>query len=106
MNALDVQDRLEYARSAVAVLRSLQITAKTMRYGEFAKAIGLISDTESWKPWHRQQIAEILNLVAAAERQGAKSLDIEPLEFERIITGKTSQPGKGISKESRIVRTS
>jgi hypothetical protein len=105
MQALDVQDRLEYARSAVAVLRSLQITGKTMRYGEFAKAIGLISDTEIWKPWHRQQIAEILNLVAAAEKQGSKSPDIDPLEYERVITGKTSRPGKGIVRESRIVRT-
>lgn len=104
MKTLDVQDRLEYARSAVAVLRALQITGKTMRYGEFAKAIGLISDTENWQPWHRQQIAEILNLVAAAERQGTKNSNIEALEFERIITGKTSAPGKGISKESRIVR--
>jgi hypothetical protein len=104
VKALDVQDRLEYARSAVAVLRSLQINEKTMSYGEFAKAIGLIPDTEGWKPWHRQQVAEILNLVAAAELQGAKSHNIRPLQYERVVTRKTKQPGKGISKESRIVR--
>ncbi len=36
MKALDVQDRLEYARAGVAVLRALQITDRTMSYAEFA----------------------------------------------------------------------
>ena len=40
MNKLDVQARLEYARAAVAVLRSLKITDRTMRYSDFAAAIG------------------------------------------------------------------
>jgi hypothetical protein len=34
MKALDVQDRLEYARAGVAVLRALQITDRTMSYAE------------------------------------------------------------------------
>jgi hypothetical protein len=44
VKTLDVQAKLEYARSAVAVLRALQITGKTMRYGEFAQAIGEIRE--------------------------------------------------------------
>ncbi|MGI8840229.1 MAG: hypothetical protein ACR2F8_05535 [Caulobacteraceae bacterium] len=62
MKTIDVQARLECARAAVAVLRALQITDKTMRYGEFAKAIGLIADGDDWKPWHHQQIKQFSTL--------------------------------------------
>lgn len=34
MEALDVQDLLEYARAAVAVIRGLKITGSRMRYGQ------------------------------------------------------------------------
>jgi hypothetical protein len=34
MEHLDVRQLLEFARAAVAVIRSLQITDRTMRYGE------------------------------------------------------------------------
>ena len=67
VKTLDVQSRLEFARAAVAVLRALHISDRTMRYQEFAKAIGLMSDDEPWKVWHRKQIADVLRLVAAAE---------------------------------------
>jgi hypothetical protein len=85
MKTLDVQARLEYSRVAVAVLRALQNSNGEMRYGEFARAIGLVSGDETWKIWHRQQIADVLNLVAAAERQG-RSAGVKPLQFHRIIT--------------------
>ena len=101
MKTLDVQARLEYARAAVAVLRALQISDTKMRYGEFAKAIGLMSDNEGWEVWHRHQITDILNLVAATERQG-RNADIEPLQFDRLVTG-DGQPGPGFYKTSRIV---
>jgi hypothetical protein len=101
VKTLDVQARLEYARAAVAVLRALRIADRTMRYGEFAAAIGL---GDKWQPWHRQQIADILNLVAAAERQAGDKTEVEPLQFERIVTGQ-GKPGKGIKKASKIVRT-
>ena len=45
VSGLDVQERLEYARCAVAVLRALQITDNKMQYRDFAKAIGLIPDS-------------------------------------------------------------
>lgn len=60
MKALDVQDRLEYARAGVAVLRSLQITDRTMSYAEFARAVGLMTQTEKWQVWHRQQVISLL----------------------------------------------
>jgi hypothetical protein len=65
-----------------------------MRYGEFAAAIGL---GEKWQPWHRQQIADILNLIAAAEQQAGDNTDVEPLQFNRIVTAK-GVPGEGIKK--------
>jgi hypothetical protein len=101
VKTLDVQARLEYARAAVAVLRALRISETKMRYSEFAKAIGVMSDGENWEAWHRQQITDILNLVAATERQG-RNAGIEPLQFERIVTG-DGEPGLGFYKTSRIV---
>jgi hypothetical protein len=103
MKTLDVQARLEYARAAVAVLRALKIAHRTMRYGEFAKAIGLMTDDEGWQPWHRQQIGDILNLIAAAEKQAGQNTDLDPIEYERIVTAQ-GEPGVGFHKSSRIVR--
>lgn len=105
MEGLDVQDRLEYARAAVAVLRALKITDSTMRYGELARAIGLIREGGRWEAWHRQQVADILQLVAATERQGHAKEGAEALEFDRIVTAETGKAGAGVTKNSRIIRT-
>ena len=102
VKTLDVQARLEYARAAVAVLRALRIADRTMRYGEFGAAIGL---GEKWQPWHRQQIADILNLVAAAEQQAGDNAGLEPLQYNRIVNAK-GESGTGIKRTSKIVRTS
>ena len=69
---LDVQARLEYARAAVAVLRALKLSDSRMRYNELARAIGLMAENENWDPWHRNQITDILNVVAAVEGQPTK----------------------------------
>ena len=103
MKTLDVQARLEYGRAAVAVLRALKIANSTMRYGEFAKAIGLMADGEDWQPWHRQQIGDILNLIAATERQAGQHTGVDSLEFDRIVTAQ-AEPGAGFYRSSRIVR--
>jgi hypothetical protein len=102
MKTLDVQARLEYARAGVAVLRALQIRSATMRYNEFGKAIGLIPDEEHWQAWHQQQVAGILRLIAAAEKQAGKKTGVAPIEFDRILNEK-GMPGAGIRKPSRIV---
>jgi hypothetical protein len=102
MKTIDVQARLEYARAAVAVLRALRITGGTMRYGQLANAIGLISDGERWEPWHRQQIRDILNLVAATENQSGPNSGLEPLQYERIVN-KAGEQGIGFHKTSKIV---
>jgi len=103
MKALDVQSRLEFARAGVAVIRALHLTDATMRYGEFAIAIGLIPDGGKWEPWHRQQVADILNIIAATEKTAGTRTGTLPVEFERIITGQ-GVPGVGIKKTSKIVR--
>jgi hypothetical protein len=105
MKTLNVQDRLEYARCAVAVIRALKILGiKQMRYQQFGRAIGLIADGERWQVWHKQQVEAILHVTAAVERQhwGGEDKKIEPLEFDRIVTD-TGKPGTGIVKNSRIV---
>jgi hypothetical protein len=107
MKALAVQSRLGYARATVAVLRTLKITQTTMRYIDLARSIGLMSGHDRWEPRLRQQIEDILRLVAAAERQkgGGADVENEPLEFERIVTAKNGQPDDGVAKTSRITRT-
>ena len=102
MKTLDVQARLEYARAAVAVLRALQISNTKMRYGAFAIAIGIMSEGEKWEVWHKNQIEDILNLTAAAERQGL-SPGSKALEFDRLV-GADGKPGKGFKEKSRIVK--
>jgi hypothetical protein len=73
-----------------------------MRYGEFAEAIGLIPDGGKWEPWHRQQIRDILNLMAATERQCGQNAGTVQLQFDRVVN-EDGQPGKGFHKEARIV---
>jgi hypothetical protein len=79
---LDAESRLEYARAAVAVLRALKITKSTMHHADFAKAIGLISASETFQQGHRAQITNILDLAHIAEattRGGQASLDFTQL---------------------------
>jgi hypothetical protein len=104
MKTLDAQARLEYGRAAIAVLRALRLKNVTMRYNEFARAIGLITEDETWEPWHRNQTADILNLVAAVERQAGENTGGEPLEFHRIVR-QDGTPGEGFYRTSRIVTT-
>jgi hypothetical protein len=102
MKALDVQDKLECARCAVAVLRALEISDAKMTYGDFARAIGLIRGDETWQVWHRQ-ITDILCIVAAVERLRSPH-NTEPLEYDRIITVTAGEPGAGVFKNSKIIR--
>jgi hypothetical protein len=99
VEGFDVEDRLVFARAAVAVLRALKITDSTMRYGDFARAIGLISDGGRWEAWHRQEVADILQLIATVERQGRTKEGAEPLEFERIVPPRSGR----LARESEIV---
>jgi hypothetical protein len=101
---LDVRARLEYALAAVSVLRSLELTSRTMQYKHLGLAIGLISPEIGWKPWHRQQIAEILQVVAAVERQAGPKTGAAPIQFATIVTAE-GQPGAGVSRDTRIVST-
>lgn len=72
-------------------------------YAEFSAAIGLIGGGEKWQPWHRQQIRDILNLVAATEEKAGSNTGAEALQFERIITADEGKPGAGFYKTSQIV---
>jgi uncharacterized protein (UPF0147 family) len=97
----DVQARLTYARAGVAVLRTLRMVGKTINYREFAMATGLIHDGEQWEP-HRQQIHDILNLIAAAERQPGVRSKAVPLALEMVVA-ESNMPDHDSWKTSRIV---
>jgi hypothetical protein len=60
MKALDVQSRLEFARAGASVLRALALVKATIRYADFATAIGLKREGERWEVWHRKQVSDIL----------------------------------------------
>ena len=102
MKTLDAESRLDCARAAVGVLRGLKLKNERMRYNELARAIGLMTEEEEWRVWHRQQIADILNLAAAAERQVGANSEYTPIEFERIV-GADGEPGAGAFKTRRVV---
>jgi hypothetical protein len=101
--SLDVQSRLEFARAAVAALRTLQIKNTEMTYGEFAKAIGLLSDDDHWKAWHRQQVRDILNLVAATQRKSGPKVKIKALDFNRVVNAKDRKPGRGLYDSTTLI---
>ena len=102
-STLDVQELLEYARAAVAVLRALQIANATMSYADFAKAIGLMEGPDArWRPWHRRQITDILYAVSAVEKKAGRRPTM-PLDYGRIVNARTGQPGQGLGKTSKIV---
>lgn len=103
MKKLDIQARLHCASSAVSVLKALQIRSETMTYGQFADAIGLLAGDGKWRPWHRQQVSDILYLVSAAEKQGGKKVGTS-LNFEVIVDQK-GQHGVGLKKISKIIKT-
>ena len=102
MKALDVQSRLEFARAGASVLRALALLKTTLRYADFATAIGLKRESDRWEVWHRQQVSDILNLIAATERDAGKKTGSAPLQFELVVTGSGS-PGAGVHSVSKIV---
>jgi hypothetical protein len=97
---LDVQDKLQYARCAVAVLRTLKILDAKMSRHDFARAIGLVGS--GFVGWDELQLDDILCITAAVERlkiEGLKSANnVEPLEYERI------KFCEGDFRNSRIVK--
>lgn len=101
--SIDAQARLGCARTAVGVLRTLQITNSKLSYRDFARAIGLMSDEEAWRPWHQQQVKDILILVAATERKAGGKVEIKPLQFDRIINAREGRSGIGVHNVSKIV---
>jgi hypothetical protein len=102
MKALDVQSRLEFARAGASVLRALALLKTTLRYADFATAIGLKRESDRWEVWHRQQVSDILNLIAATERDAGKKTGSALLQFELVVTGSGS-PGAGVHSVSKIV---
>lgn len=104
MDFLDVQDRLEYARCAVAVLRALKVKSQRMTYQEFGRAIGLIADRDPWHIRYREQLRAIFQITAAVERQGLGGFrpGFEPLNFNCVVN-ESGVPGIGIDNTSQIV---
>ena len=99
---LDVQDLLEYARAAVAVLRALQISKTTMTYADFAQAIGLMEGPNTrWHVRHKHQNADVLYVVSAVEKKAGRR-EI-PLDYASIVNRRTGRPGPGEARTSRIV---
>ncbi|HEY8697178.1 MAG TPA: hypothetical protein VIM02_06135 [Rhizomicrobium sp.] len=97
MKNIDIQTKIECAAAGVAVLKALRCADKTMTYGQFAEAIGLLAGDVGWKAWHRRQVSDILYLLSAAEGR------TKVLDFARVHDQK-GQHGKGLGRESKLVR--
>ena len=103
MKSLDVQDMLEHSRCAVAVLRALKMTEQKMTYQQFARAIGLMADADTWNARYKTVVGEVLKLVAATEKRVGKNSAIANLEYGRVVNARTGKSGDGLAKESRLV---
>lgn len=95
---MNTQERLAYAQLAIPVLRTLKTQDATMRYGDFARAIGLLGENERW-PGNSmgKQIGSILYLLSAISDQTGEKFD-----FHRFV-GPNGKPGAGLYAVSRIV---
>lgn len=103
MKVLDVQTRLELARAGASVLRAMALLKTTMRYKDFATAIGLKREGEAWKVWHRKQVSDILYLIAATERTTGKRTGSAPLKYDLVVT-ESGSPGAGFHSTSKIIK--
>jgi hypothetical protein len=104
MKTLDVQGSLEYACAAVAVYRALAIENRKMTFGNFAKAIGFMSQNERWKPGlHSRQIGTILDLIAAAQNLTGPDPHLGEFSSERFLENTRGKPGTGARKTVRVV---
>ena len=98
---LRIESKFDFARAGVAVLRALEQSNTSMRYQEFARAIGLMKAGDTWDAWYKTQVRDILVIIAATERY--RKSEGTPLDFSRIVTA-SGVPGAGFTKESRIIR--
>jgi hypothetical protein len=94
----DVQKRLECALAGVGVLRTLNLLDETITYRQFAVAIGLMAESEKWQAWHRQQVTDVLDWIAATEKRAGGT----ELDYRRIVNAQTGEPGAGVTRNSRI----
>jgi hypothetical protein len=89
---------LEFALAGVSILRALQRVDQKITYGQFARMIGLLDADDPWKIVHRDQVSDVLNLIAAIDR-----LTDDVTDFTRLVNERTGETGEGVNHESRIV---
>jgi len=67
----------------------------TMRYGDFARAIGLRGENEPWQARHRTLVTKVLRLTALCDET------LEELDFSRIV-GEDGMPGSGHYRATKM----
>lgn len=104
MKKLDVQVAFQYASAAVSVCRALAVEDRKMTFGNFGKAIGLLSHNERWKPGvHSRQIGQILDLVAAGQKYIGTDPILGDFRSERFLETVRHKSGTAAKKKVRIV---
>ena len=84
---------------AYCVLLTLDALGRTMTYGEFGRAIGLV--VGSWEIRHRTELSNLLNLIAAIDR---KLNGRATINFRVIVNANSGESGGGIERNNwRIV---
>jgi hypothetical protein len=95
------KDRLfECAKAAALILKLLERRDLTMRYQEFAVAVGLIAADQRWEPWHRKQITRIIFTAEAVDNYGGAP-EIPDSAYYRVV-GSDKMPGPGVRRIARI----
>jgi hypothetical protein len=99
MKKLSSEDRLRSALAAKSVLRALDRSNSTLTYQQFAEVIGLKVENEPWHPSHRQQVGNVLKLLAAVEKSAVEKAS----SFQRIVNADTGEPGAGFYRDVKLV---
>jgi predicted membrane GTPase involved in stress response len=100
---METEQALKCAAAAVRVLLELGAGNETITYGELAKKIKLMEDSEKWEVQRRGEIGLILDIVAAVARRTERSAELIQIIDTRIVRqhdGQSGDPGH----EAHLVR--
>ena len=89
---MKVREYLKCLPVAEAVIQTLDATGRTMTYGEFGRAIGLVAG--AWERRHIKEVSHILNLLSAIDRKFNNGKNT--LNFRVIVNAQSGEPGSGI----------
>jgi hypothetical protein len=102
---LTLDERLTYGKALADQLRKLRVSKVSVTYKTVALEIGLMKPDERWGAYHRTQITQLLNMIAAVDKFGNATPEFADEDYRWIVTEANGEPGQGFYSSSRIVTT-